>query len=1075
MSEWYINWQNKFANVEIKFEKKDNQIKTRIADVLIEEHDLVLSLQYKNKININNYINDYKIHNKKIIWIIDGNNKSIIITEKNTDECTLTFKIGSNYDNFILCEYIFIDIDNKIYKIYIENIKSNMIDVCNPYTKEEFINLLKLNDSKIYENNISKQCKLYIKQQGAGNGKTYGLIQMLDSDDFQNYKVFIIVTFQHSAKYQIFREFEEQIKDKKLNFITNIKYINTCPKKYKITYYNNKSNLDCEINISTIDAFMYCLGDNTNTTLNMFEGIVMSIIEDCYIEQKINFNSSKLTLNKKMCLICDETQDLPIYYAKAIIKIMKDTYINSYIVGDKLQSLKYIKNSFTYLLDTDHGKYIEKYIYPAENICRRFYQSNLIKFVNTIVPFSKYDLNEITPWKEDITNNENLVVIFEGEFIDIDIDNNDIIDIIEINIEVSQIMKYYDKEVLENNYEPNDFLIVTPFTNKNPLVDAIDIAINKYWIDKKNTDIYHRYSIFHKAQANSSINLEESKDTTRIVSIHTSKGDGRNVVFVIGLTEFGLLGYSKFSNEFNNNTDNLIYDSLIHVALTRMKKKLYIRFINNGDDIAKKLIKYQKDNNIPMKFKPKINIRKNIKFSNVVDMLKTNNDFKILKKLIIDEKYPIINIFEEEKKEEKLIIDMSHHKIRYTTMIIFLYIKILKKDEEFMQKQIYAIFNALSTQFIYKAKTWKEYNQYLSQRNLCILQLSTGTEYVKYYNIIYNFMKSVKNKLNEIKNNTINELCPFESIILYYMIQLSDQGKYTDITINELYYIVDIYNKSFNSTCDGHEHCLCKKLFNSISPIEDKLNKYLLNHYESITCIGNIYEKFLIKYPKIKLLINHFIFFKGANTEIKLYKMFNLIAYDDENTFIIYVKPQFNSINYYETLIDSIYDTFLINNLKNDNNYDDDKKTNYERFGNKNIITVIFSLNNDKYNICEWNTEEKDLINTNKDFFIENIKNSILNTFLIESICLYEFFIYSLKKSLSKLLDNNKSIKYIISRIKKDKYIDKLSPFVLKFFEQMEIYIKCEIKSLLYYQNKENFTKELEDFITEFVNDFIGE
>ena len=86
-------------------------------------------------------------------------------------------------------------------------------------------------------------------------------------------------------------------------------------------------------------------------------------------------------------------------------------------------------------------------------------------------------------------------------------------------------------------------------------------------------------------------------------------------------------------------------------------------------------------------------------------------------------------------------------------------------------------------------------------------------------------MKNVKNKVKNIMNNKINELCPFESIILYYMIQLSDQGKYTDITINELYYIVDIYNKSFNSTCDGHEHCLCKKSFNTISPIEDKLNK----------------------------------------------------------------------------------------------------------------------------------------------------------------------------------------------------------------------------------------------------------
>ena len=55
------------------------------------------------------------------------------------------------------------------------------------------------------------------------------------------------------------------------------------------------------------------------------------------------------------------------------------------------------------------------------------------------------------------------------------------------------------------------------------------------------------------------------------------------------------------------------------------------------------------------------------------------------------------------------------------------------------------------------------------------------------------------------------------------------------IVINELYNITDIYNKSFDTNYQGHEKCLCKKLFNKDKLIVSnekiqKLSKYLLTH-----------------------------------------------------------------------------------------------------------------------------------------------------------------------------------------------------------------------------------------------------
>ena len=94
---------------------------------------------------------------------------------------------------------------------------------------------------------------------------------------------------------------------------------------------------------------------------------------------------------------------------------------------------------------------------------------------------------------------------------------------IDLHKQVIEIMKYYKKEVTENNRNPNDFLIVTPFVNTNPLVDFLHDRIRKFWKTRENKDKYEKYSVFHKSKEGSSIDLSESDDATRIVSIHSSK------------------------------------------------------------------------------------------------------------------------------------------------------------------------------------------------------------------------------------------------------------------------------------------------------------------------------------------------------------------------------------------------------------------------------------------------------------------------------------------------------------------------------------------------------------------------
>ena len=91
---------------------------------------------------------------------------------------------------------------------------------------------------------------------------------------------------------------------------------------------------------------------------------------------------------------------------------------------------------------------------------------------------------------------------------------------------IEEIMKKYKFEVEVNNRKPEDFLIITPFTKDNSLISILETRIQLYWLKRENPEIYKNYAIFHKSESGTSINLAESNETTRLVSIHTSKGDG---------------------------------------------------------------------------------------------------------------------------------------------------------------------------------------------------------------------------------------------------------------------------------------------------------------------------------------------------------------------------------------------------------------------------------------------------------------------------------------------------------------------------------------------------------------------
>ena len=166
MTLWHAEWQGNFENTEIHFHKLKNQIKERRADIV--ENNYVIEIQHSliDSQDVIDRNSDYALHNKKVLWIIDGN-KNIHIKDG-----LMEFIDHWKYESFMTCENIFIDIKGDIYKVCPNEVKSHMIHTSIPILKPYFINLLKTNIDS-WETPILHQCKLFIRQAGAGNGKSY--------------------------------------------------------------------------------------------------------------------------------------------------------------------------------------------------------------------------------------------------------------------------------------------------------------------------------------------------------------------------------------------------------------------------------------------------------------------------------------------------------------------------------------------------------------------------------------------------------------------------------------------------------------------------------------------------------------------------------------------------------------------------------------------------------------------------------------------------------------------------------------------------------------------------------------
>jgi len=797
----------------------------------------------------------------------------------------------------------------------------------------------------LWKDNNEIKPTLKIKQEGAGNGKTFGIWKNI-SLNFDK-ELYIITTKQHTAKEVILKELNDQALRKDFHIIENMKELEDKKynRQYVVNYKHIHSSRECTVIIGTIDSFIWSLTSKRIGGNTYFEGLLNNINKNSCDKintntGQINYGGKQLKLNKMTELWIDETQDLPIDYYKAIVKLLLNTKIDCLIVGDKLQSLKYEQNFMTYIEDNFNIKIVRE---EPKNINRRIKVKNMAEKINNLINFIKYDVPKINIENSDELEDrgDNVIECFEQKCIYAnDTDKQ------KINSEVHNIIEMVKNEIDQYNYKPEDFLFLFPIMKNNLLAGELETKLNKFWLEKLgNEDEYKQYAVLHKHEEGQIIDVTKSKGATRIMSITASKGDGRAVVFVLNCTEQSLKLVS-------NNEINIVYESHLHVALTRAINKIYFGLHHNKDDIHKRFAEVYEN----IEYKP--DIKSSLTTEKLCQYIDQNECIELLKNNKIYEKEE-----EEEEEEEEnnnsisSIIDWEYHCIRHAVYYNYALFEIFKHNKDtdiFKNSQIKVVLDKISKLNIRKTSPNKFYKYLKSLQEgdglyffpLC--DLSHKKIYQTYYKKLETTIKDIQKKYRQ-DTLSIGNLSPLESSILIYLIDVFTNQIFHNITPSTIYNIIHSFEEKNN--------------------IEE-----LIEESKNMKTIMENLMQNILNNENIEWHIEHIIKFNGNTHDLKLLNRFNIIGNNEKNVYHLVFQTDYTKLNYCETMIKILLERFLIQNA----NSNDRDKNNQTRFSGKKITTYLLILKQNRYEIFDWDFEDtidNEIRTICKSAFIKYFKN----------------------------------------------------------------------------------------------------
>jgi|SaaInlV_150m_DNA_3_1039698.scaffolds.fasta_scaffold01374_2 hypothetical protein len=978
-------WHNKMESYfppemrEVKFYCKvtgDNEPISRRADILLDNRRTI-EIQHSRISNeeIVKRFEAWDKFGKDIIWLVDGND-SIECSKLSNGNHLIWFKTAWKYKSFVSkYEFILLEISGNVFRIDLKKVKCKMIELKEHKTIVDIIDVLKTDSKNIWKNwsddDAVGTSKLTVHQQGAGNGKTYGIWKEIATNTDK--ETFLIITKQHSAKTVIYKELCDQIgrsEEHILNIIDKLEENTT--KHYVIKYTHKISKKVNIVIIGTADSFLYNVGNVSNNGGDMFLNLLKNIIKNG--PEKVNeygfmnFGGQSVRINKSCEIWIDEAQDLPQEYLYAFTRLMRETLCDIHIVGDKLQSLEHEDNCFATIVNEgiENLPNVSVTILKPVNKNRRIKINKMDTKINSLINFDKYSLPSI----EEINNeqcgdncpieelNEPPMYARLNEF-----------DKTKKNEYINLLLEKVDYEVTTNSYLPENFMFIFPIMKNNELAIELETKLQEYWTEKFTNELYiskitdeywktfdhskySRYAILHKHEEGTVINTNDSVHATRLVTIRTSKGDGREVVFVLNTNENSL-------KKLSDSKDGLVYESYLHVALTRAKNKIYFGLQINNDEIHKRFIQGNHVAYLP-KSSHKFKIADIIKQNKVgfTQLLQSHN---INQENIFNQ---LINNKQSNKPKET--VDWGYHCIKYCVYFYKFILQIVKSKDansDFNNSHLCRILNKLSKIKITEYSV-NDYYQFINKHRYCkksccednkkefpLCVISDKIKYQQYFKTIKSTMETIQTK---IRTNTLENMGIYESVILTYMIEGYTDLVSSNITPNDLYNITDFFEINSNKEKD-----LLKQLDN----IYNIVNKIL------DTCESNI-----------KWNLTKHIKFDGKTDDFKINKLnYPLIGYTDTNVTHIILKTDISSLNFWDIMMEVLYERFLIFNPESDG----DKA----KYKGKAVNTYIVLLEKNDYIIIDWDWD-KDLLND----ISQSTKEALFNHYNIPHDELLRYF-----------------------------------------------------------------------------------
>jgi hypothetical protein len=415
-----------------------------------------------------------------------------------------------------------------------------------------------------------------VRQQGAGNGKSYELIRSILAGDADA----IVLTKPHTNKDMLYAEImgaatTAHARSKNRAWIVGFRGADGVPRRAIF---------------ATVDSFMFAIGDPARGG-RAFDSAVRSVDDEQLARSVpcdedgawLTFKGERVRVDRSVVLV-DEAQDLGLEYVRALEAYARHTESRVVLIGDKLQSIQHEENAFTELrtgstcsLRSASAASIDYEFEPARNVCRRF-GPRIASFVNRLIFHDEANarwtagLAPITTL--DAAPSEGTVTVTKVPSAGRGIAEKT----------VERVMDALSAEVaMHPALRPNDVLVVAPFVRNYAAMEALEMRLSEFWAERGVADAAY----LHVSEPGHPVNLEHSRDATRLVSIHASKGDGRRVVFVVGLTEAAL---SRFSDT-EVPSESLIYLSLLHVALTRAVRSMHVFLHDLDDDVTRRFVR----------------------------------------------------------------------------------------------------------------------------------------------------------------------------------------------------------------------------------------------------------------------------------------------------------------------------------------------------------------------------------------------------------------------------------------------------------------------------------------------------